>query len=220
MARFGVLVALVGPWLVCACGGGAGESHHHGATELEADAYPTTLVPPSSIEGDFALEQEVTITHAEGENGFRAVLQKRGDELVLVGLGPHGGRAFALTQRGTETSFERFVPIELPFPPEYMLYDVQRTWFVPAVPPDAGTSDRSYERDGERVDETWSDGRLASRTYTRLDGEPAGTISVRYPGGLAPDAPMRAAPPDEVTLDNGWFGYAIRVRTLSWTPIE
>jgi hypothetical protein len=203
-----------------ACGGGRAERGDHGTSgPTTPAAYPTTLIRPSAIDGDFALEQEVTITHAEGENGFRAVLQKQGDEIVLVGLGPHGGRAFALTQRGLETSYESFVPMELPFPPEYMLYDVHRTWFVRSGPPEGGTGDTTTERDGERIHETWREGRLESRTFERVSGDPAGTITARYPGGLPTGAPARTAPPDEVTLDNGWFGYTIRVRTIRWTPI-
>ena len=60
---------------------------------------------------------------------------------------------------------------------------------------------------------------LTERQFTRLDGAPAGTITVRYGEGLAPGAPHTARPPDETTFENGWFGYTGRVRTLSWEAL-
>lgn len=188
--------------------------------EQLANAYPTVLATPSSLGADFMMEQEVTMTHAEGEHTFRAILQKRGDELLLLGLAPHGGRAFVLTQRGQDVTFESFMPEELPFPPRYILHDIHRTWFQ-------GTGDaptnaegwRELERDGERVRERVGTGGVLERHFERLDGAPAGSIVVRYGDGLAPGAPNGARPPDEVTFENGWFGYTGRVRTLSWEAL-
>lgn len=178
----------------------------------EVEPYPTVLAAPSTLGGDFAMEQEVTMTHAQGENSFRAVLQKQGDELVLVGLAPHGGRAFVLTQRGTEVSFESFMPRELPFPPEYILHDIHRAWFKDA-PGEGG------ELDGERVTERVHDGRVLERRYERLDGRPEGAIVVTYEGGMAPGAPVSAAPPERVVLDNQWFGYRATITTHNWQAL-
>ena len=100
------------------------------AADIEGPGYPTVLTPPSELGADFAMQQQVTMRHARGENSFSAVLQKQGDTLTLLALGPHGGRAFSLVQRGQEVEFESYVDIELPFPPEYILHDVHRTWFA------------------------------------------------------------------------------------------
>lgn len=188
--------------------------------EQLANAYPTVLQPPASLGADFMMEQEVTMTHAEGQNTFRAILQKRGDELVLLGLAPHGGRAFVLTQRGDEITFESFMPEELPFPPRYILHDIHRTWFQSAgdAAPDA-EGFREVERDGERIREHVGPAGVTERQFTRLDGAPAGAITVRYGDGLAEGAPHTARPPDETTFENGWFGYTGRVRTLSWEAL-
>lgn len=180
---------------------------------MTTDAYPTVLEDPSDFGADFVVEQQVTMTHARGENTFRAFLQKQGDTLTLIGLAPHGGRAFVLTQRGAGTedvTFESAMPEELPFPPQYMLHDIHRTWFM------AGSSDADGETRTETIDES---GLVVERTFERRDGTPAGVIRVTYPGGLPAGAPLRARPPDEVTLDNGWFGYRATVRTLSWQQL-
>jgi hypothetical protein len=188
--------------------------------EQLTDAYPTVLQSPATLGPDFMMEQEVTMTHAEGSNTFRAILQKRGDELVLLGLAPHGGRAFVLTQRGDAVTFESFMPEELPFPAQYILHDIHRTWFHSAgsAEPDA-QGFREVERDGERIREHVGAGGVSERRFERLDGAPAGAIVVRYGDGLTAGAPHTARPPDEVTFENGWFGYSGRIRTLSWEAL-
>jgi len=188
--------------------------------EQLASAYPTVLQSPATLGPDFMMEQEVTMTHAEGQNTFRAILQKRGDELMLLGLAPHGGRAFVLTQRGNEITFESFMPEELPFPPRYILHDIHRTWFQSAgdATPDADGW-REVERDGERIREHSGPAGVTERHFTRLDATPAGEIVVRYGAGLAQGAPNTARPPSETTFENGWFGYTGTVRTLSWEAL-
>ncbi len=179
----------------------------------DGPGYPTAMVDPATIDADFALEQEVRMEHPRGEHSFRAVLQKRGGELLLLGLAPHGGRAFLLRQNADGVSFESYMPLELPFPPEYMLHDVHRTWFL-------SSGGATIERDGERIVERVENGRVMERGFERLDGQPEGRITIRYEGGLAPGAPLHTAPPDEVVFENGWYGYRATIRTLSWQPIE
>lgn len=177
--------------------------------EATLEAYPTVVVAPDQLGPDFAFEQEVTMEHPEGSNTFRAMLQKQGDELLLLGLAPHGARAFLLRQTTEGVSFESYMPFELPFPPEFILYDVHRTWFMSAQ---GGT----LEREGERIAERVENGRVMERTFERLDGTPEGTITVTFEGGLVEGAPNTESPPERVVLDNAWFGYRATVRTLSW----
>ncbi len=198
--------------LLSACGGTT-------TPPQEAAPYPTHLVMPADLPGQWALEQDVTIHHAEGESSFHAVLQKQDNTLTMVGLGPAGGRAFVLTQNGMDFDWQTFVTIELPFPPEYMLYDVHRTWLQPNQPPVDGSSEMTFERDGERIHERWNGGKLLERTFERLDGVPAGKIVVDYEGGMAPNAPAEVAPPDVVDFDNQWHGYRSTIHTLRYTPL-
>jgi uncharacterized protein DUF3261 len=182
--------------------------------------YPGRLVPvaelrsPAGLGDEFALEQRIRTESPEGAHEFRAVLQKRGDTLVVVGLGPHGGRGFVLTQEGERVRFESHLPRELPFPPRFMLLDVHRAFFAGL----AGPLDDGEHReriDGEEVVERWQGGRLRERTFRRLDGRPEGTIRVTYEGGLGGDQP-----PSVVHLDNGWFGYRLTITTLSHRVLD
>jgi hypothetical protein len=182
--------------------------------------YPGTLTAvselrsPSALGEAFAFEHRVRSESPEGTHEFRAVLQKQGDTLVIVGLGPHGGRGFSLTQRGEEIEFESQLPRELPFPPRFMLLDVHRVWFRGLDGPLPDGEHRG-ELDGEEIVERWENSRLMERNFRRIDGEPPGLIRVIYEGGLGGDEP-----PPVVRYDNGWFGYRLTITTLSHQRIE
>jgi hypothetical protein len=138
------------------------------------------------------------------------VMQKRGDELTLLGLTPFGSRAFVIRQTGLDVMFQSFVPQTLPFPPKYILYDVQRVFFAfdaaDAAVPDG---ERETVRGPEIVRERWSGGRIVRRTFRRTDARPAGEIAVDYEGGMAPGG----APPAHVAFVNGWYGYRLDITT-------
>jgi len=183
-----------------------------------AREYPGPLRAPSAYPTDFAIDQTVTAIHPQGSETFRAVLEKNGDALVMVGLGPHGGRAFVLTQNGDDVRFESQLPRELPFPPRYMLLDVHRAWLLGIGEPPLADGEHRAELDGEEIVETWADGRLIERTFRRLDGEPAGLVRITYEGGLSPD--LSATPPTRVELDNGWFGYRLVLEGISRRALD
>lgn len=186
-----------------------------GAPHREAPppAPPGVLHAPSTYASDFAIDQRVTASFGEEAQSFRAVVEKHGDSLVMVALGPTGGRAFVLAQHGTEVSFESHLPRELPFPPEYMLFDVHRTWLVGL--PDAPLPDGVHRGviDEEEIEETWAQGRLTQRTFRRLDAHPPGLLTITYEGGLDPHVDQPA--PTRVVVDNGWFGYRLELDQLT-----
>jgi hypothetical protein len=183
-----------------------------GGTEATAPRYPGTLRPPSAMGADVMMRQKLTARWGEGEEmSFDAVLQKQGDALVLLGLGPHGGRAFVIAQRGADVSYEELVDIDLPFPPEFILLDVQRVFFPRISETVLGDGSHARVVDGERVTERWQNGKLVSRTFERVDGDPAGTIRIGYGAGWAP-----GEQPPTVRFENGWFGYSLSVETLSF----
>lgn len=160
-----------------------------------------TLRAPSAYALELTIDQEVTAEHVGGSESFRAVLEKRGDRLVMVGLGPHGGRAFVLTQDGEAVHFESQLPRELPFPPEFMLMDIHRTWLM-GLPRQAGTPlpDGTHDAfvEGENVSETWEGGRLRERHYAILASNLAWwSVHIVYEGGLGADGSL----PTRVVID-------------------
>lgn len=174
--------------------------------------YPGELLPPAALGTDLLWQQRVTASWGESdERGFDAAVQKQGDELLVVGFSPLGQAGFVLKLRDGLVAFENKTDMELPFPPRYVLLDVQRT-FYPWLPHDDVPADgeRTAVVGAEHIVEVHRVGRLVERRFTRLDGVPAGTITVRYEwsdGDAGRIAPRRAV------LDNGWFGYRMTVDT-------
>lgn len=172
--------------------------------------YPGTLRAPDTMGPDVQWRQRVTAQWGESrKESFEAVLSKADAELLLVGLSPMGQPGFVVRYAGENVEFENKSPRELPFPPRYIVLDVQRTFFpwIAGAPPKEG--ERTESVDGEVVKERWADGHLQSRTFEREDGQPAGVIAIEYEGWEAgADAPRRAV------LDNGWFGYRLTIETV------
>jgi hypothetical protein len=199
------LTALCVSMMLAACGGAA--------QRRAVVPYPGIVHAPGQYPDDFLARQHIDTQHDGRDVGFDAVLQKRGDTLVLIGLTPYGSRAFVLEQRGTGITFTSSMPGELPFPPSYILLDVHRA-LLAGLPRPAGTAlaDGSHEGvvDGERVSERWTAAHLVERRFERVDQRPAGAIVVRYGGeGLTADG----KPTGVITLTNGWLGYVLRVTT-------
>jgi len=188
-----------------------------GGSELARDD-PGTVRAPRSYPHDVRIEHTVTAVHARGRHTFRAILEKRGDALVLVGLGPHGGRAFVLAQEGETIRFESHLPQELPFSPRYMLLDVHRVWFLGIFGAPRHEGEHRAEIEGEEVVEHWADGRLVSRAFRRLDGRPPGWIRIAYHGGLSPDPASDA--PERIELDNDRLGYRLIIEHITRMPLD
>jgi len=187
------------------------------APSVPAPPYDGPLSSPGERADDFFDRQKIVATYRGKTVSFDAVLQKRGEELTLLGLTPFGSRAFVLTQKGAEVAFQAFVDEGLPFPPSYMLIDVHRVFFQAFSAQEAPPSDgeRSTVRRGELVTEKWQDGRLRQRTFRRSDGRPPGTIVVDYEGGM----PADGTPPTHVAFTNGWYGYRLDITTVAHKPL-
>ena len=127
MSKYGT-VALSA--ILVACGGPPPVSQASSAPEYPGELLaPAELRSPVALGNAFALEQRVRTEYPDGSEEFRAVLQLNGDQMVLIGFGPHGGRGFTLQQDETAITFDSQLPRELPFPPDFMLRDIQRVWF-------------------------------------------------------------------------------------------
>ncbi len=179
--------------------------------------YPGTLQPAATLPQDLLWQQRITATWGEdGQRGFDAAVQKQGETLTVLGLSPIGAVGFAMILRGTTIELQNQSEQELPFPPRFILLDVQRTfypWLTPAVGSDGG---RTGIVGDERVQEIWRDGRLLERRFTRLDGKPEGAITITYDWR---DTEAQRIAPVRTVLDNGWFGYRLTVDTHTETRL-
>jgi hypothetical protein len=162
------------------------------------------------------MSQHVEAAAQGRTGGFDSVVQKHADELLIVGLGPAGIRAFVLKQSGDAISFERNIPgPELPFSPRNVVVDVHRAFFKKLPnPPASGTGTIKGKVDDEEVEEDWRDGNLAERRFARPGTQYKGVVRVTYSPGCTRD---RCAP-EGLQLKNEWFGYALKIdcRDYNW----
>ena len=169
--------------------------------------YPGSTPPPETLKPDFMVEQHIEAQRGDKKGAFDAVVQKQGDELLVVGLGPMKTRAFVLRQKGLRVTFEQRFGPALPFPPRNIVVDVHRVFFkrLPRVP---GSADGTYEGtlDGEKVYEVWRDGMLRERRFYR-PGEEMGAVKITFGEGCRPEK----CEPDHVRIDNAWFGYSLEI---------
>lgn len=172
---------------------------------------PTPLLRPAQLTPDFSVQQHLEASSHGKSGAFDAVVQKRGGELVIVGLGPAGVRMFVLKQGAGAAddgiTFEQSFGPQLPFPPRNILLDVHRVFFMGLSPAQrsAGAGTFEGETPAGKVREIWRAGELRERQFSRPDRQ--GAIIVSYGPGCRAD---RCAP-DYVTLDNGWYGYVLRI---------
>jgi len=192
------------------------------AQPLRDEDYPGTLQPAAALPVEAVWQQHVTASWRgpDGqpqERGFDAAVQRRGDELTVLGLSPMGSVGFSITQRPGSVDVVNNIPEQMVIPPRFILLDVQRAFF-PWTPEDAhndGDSEVVTDRDHERIRERWEQGRLVERTFTRDSGVPQGLIRVAYDWGHG-----QWALPERAVLDNGWFGYRLTIVTSSETRLD
>jgi hypothetical protein len=87
---------------------------------------PGELASTQALAGDFLVRQRMLVTRGDRVFALHLVAQKRGDELLLLGLHPFGAKLFTLRQRGLETSVEALPSPVLEVPPLNVLRDFHR----------------------------------------------------------------------------------------------
>lgn len=216
IVRVGLIIALgiaLGLVAVLAAGAGCGGPARHVVLSASAPSeYPFVLHDPATLPHDFLVRQHLTV-HARRDGQpvdgqFDAILQKQGDTLLIVGLGPMNVKAFTLEQRGDRIEFTQFFGPELPFSPRNVVVDVHRVFFQHLPPPAADYSGVARgELDGEAVEQTWQGGELRRAVFTRPGSALRGAVTVELGPGCTPDA----CEPASATLRNEWFGYALEI---------
>jgi len=203
-----LLPALVVGMCACSAGSRPGPS---GDVERH---YPWVLQDPSAFGSDFLWRQRLVAQFGGDELSLQAVMQKRGNVLTIIGIGPAGNKAFVLTQKGQAVSFRLLMPRALPFPPRFILHDIQRAWLpLNASTPAPADGIRHLAVPEELARETYAGGRRIKRVFKRRSGQPRGTIEVIYL------PPTRVGLPGTVKLRNGWFRYRLVIETLEARPL-
>ena len=168
---------------------------------------PGELRSTHDIAGDLRLELRYSLRSSSVDTAFRLAVEKRGDELTLVGLSPLGAVLFSVVQTGVDLEVDALPAAVLAVPPENVLRDLHRALFVgvASAPLDGEVH---AVRDGTRLIEVWSDGRLRRRSFERAGGKPPGEIVIEF---VASPAEGLA----EARIDNGWCGYRATLVTLA-----
>ncbi len=172
---------------------------------------PGPLLAPDTLKIEFVWRQRVTASWDTQRQSFDAVLQLRDGTLSLIGLAPIGPPGFIVSLSKQGLDFQNRSDRRLPFPPEYIIADVQRAFFPWLAPPGedefTGTQQGDYGVLGVR--ETYVGGVMHERTFTRSDAPARGTLRVVYEDWhRGEDAARR------VQLTNDWFGYTLEIVTV------
>ncbi|MCA9688132.1 MAG: DUF3261 domain-containing protein [Myxococcales bacterium] len=177
-------------------------------------ATTTSPTPPASLPlppvpaaaPDFVARQ--LLVGVQGERRFRGevVIQKRGDHLTIIGLGPQAIRTFTIEQVGVTLSHkvELADAPTLPFPPDFIVRDVHRALWLSAGAP-AADGDQTVTRDGRTITDTWQGGALVHRRLV----EPGETVEIDYRPGA-----RYGLPPATQVLVNHRYGYTLEVSTF------
>jgi hypothetical protein len=177
------------------------------------DGCPGILRPTEEIAGDFRLEQRVHVRAESGETSLRIVAEKQGLRLVVIGLNPLGAKLFTVIQTMREVEVDALPERVLPVPPLDVMRDLHRARFLDAgVVPDANGHAEGI-RNGTRIVETWRDGVLRQRRFSRVEGLPSGEVIVDF-AMPTPNEPAR------VQIRNDWCSYSASFETLAWETLR
>lgn len=187
--------------------------------KLDERQYPGVLRDVSSLGLDVLWRQRIEAEWGDGERrGFDGVVQKQDRRLTILGLSPLGTPGFSIVLEDGDVRLQARSPERIPFPPRFVVLDVQRVFF-PWLAGVLADGVRDGVVDGERVSERWRGGRLVQREFERMDGEPSGRITIAYRWDLARHDHAWAVPP-RVELDSAWFGYRLVIETLEEARLD
>lgn len=95
------------------------------------------------IAGDFTRIERIRVRGLGVDEAFGLVVQKKGARLVVLGTNAFGAKVFALTQEGERFEAKSFIGPALSVPPENVLRDLHRAYFLSAQ--QAASADRSAQ---------------------------------------------------------------------------
>jgi hypothetical protein len=161
------------------------------------------VVPVSSIDlpTSTRLRVRVRIGWGDRELGLQAIVRKRPEELVVVGLAPQGTRFFTIRQQGRAIEIDTTSSRKLEQLALWLLDALQRgLWIEPAAGPrrDDGAS---WSWQGEQVVEARRDGRWRREFRRAGDAGDVASVAIDYR-----EPPHRGGQPG-FEIRNTWCGY-------------
>ncbi|MEZ4359280.1 MAG: DUF3261 domain-containing protein [Kofleriaceae bacterium] len=219
MSDAAVALALVFAIALPACG--AAGPRRATVRTTDPSSYPCVLHAPGTLSPDFSVHQSLILrARRDGrpvEGELDAVVQKQGDTLLIVGLGPMNVRYFTLRHQGELIEFAQDAGPSLPVSPRDIVADVHRVFFkrLPAPAPDY-TGVLEGVLDDEAVSETWQGGALRVREFTRPGSAFRGAVRVEFGAGCT----AAACQPETVHLRNDWFDYTLELSNDSYEVLE
>jgi hypothetical protein len=187
----------------------------HPPREADSIEYLGELVPSDEIPGNFLMRQNLRFAAGGREGSLEVVIQKHCAEILVIGLTSFGSRVFTIRQHGTEVSAESQLPGTWPFPPQNVLIDIHRVYFLPIPSPPPTDGLREVRRGSELITERWISASLVERSFRRVSGNPPGRIVIRYDGRVPPGFPA-----SEIRLDNERYGYQLDITTVARTELS
>jgi len=166
---------------------------------------PGELVSTDAIAGEFLLRQRVRIAAGERVQSLQLVAQKRGGELLLLGIDPFGVELFTLHQRGVQTRLEALPPPLLEVPPQNLLRDLHRIRFL-GIPEAHGDGAVRARRGDTEIEEIWQAGRLRRRSFRGVGADPQSAVVLVFAAAEAGGA---------VEIRNPACGYVAEFATLA-----
>jgi hypothetical protein len=170
---------------------------------------PIEVSDSTGLGRSFFVRQKITARFGDETRRLETALESSCGELRLVALTPFGLRLFSAVQRGSEIEVEAFAGAALPFSPEHVVRDIERTFFR-SPPPASPDAERPVRRGDERIDETWQQGRLRSRAIRPADDAASEPVVIDYRGAFLLDGV-----PERVELANPRFGYRLEIENFA-----
>jgi hypothetical protein len=133
---------------------------------------PGVLVSTAEMGADFLWHGRVRVAVEDRSWAFQLVAQKRGEELLLVGIHPLGVKLFTILQQGDEIQVDARPAPVLEVPPENLLRDLHRIRFPEARALDAAEVVFAAARSGEGARAVVRNPRCGVRSeFVTLSGE-------------------------------------------------
>jgi hypothetical protein len=118
----------LGALLALACF--AGGCRHLAGLPPRLRPCPGPIRSTREIAGDFTRLERIRVRGDGVDESFGLVVQKIGERLVVLGTNAFGAKAFAVTQEGDMLEARSFVGPALSVPPENVLRDLHRAYFL------------------------------------------------------------------------------------------